>query len=129
MVYYTKLFYNNKDMTRAKIKKYIKQKYKVESVALWEDAPNYIVFRNDKKKWFSIIMDVPYNKVHRNSNNDHTIDIMNVKLAPELIANIKSAKGFAPAYHMNKTHWVSIEISKVSDKKIKDLIDMSYSLV
>lgn len=30
------------------------------------------------------------------------IDVMNVKLDPELITSIKNTKGFAPAYHMNK---------------------------
>ncbi len=81
------LHYKYKDMTRAKIKKYIKKKYKVD------------------------------------------IDIMNVKLDPELITSIKNTKGFAPAYHMNKTHWVSIIIDKVKDTKIKDLIKMSYERV
>ena len=57
------------------------------------------------------------------------IDVMNVKLDPELITSIKNTKGFAPAYHMNKTHWVSIEIGKVSDIKIKALIDMSFNNV
>ena len=121
------MFYNYKDMTRVEIKKYIKKKYKIDSVSLWADSPNYIVFRNNKKKWFGIIMDVPYNKVYRNSDKDHIIDVMNVKLDPELITSIKNTKGFAEAYHMNKTHWVSIEISKVSNKKIKALIDMSYN--
>ena len=116
-------------MTRNEIKKYIKQKYKIESVSLWEDAPSFIVFRNEKKKWFAIIMDVKYNKVYRDSSNDRIVDIMNVKLEPDLIDLINNSKGFAPAYHMNKKHWVSIEISKVSDKKIKNLIDMSYNLV
>ena len=116
-------------MTRAEIKKYIKKKYKIESISLWADSPNYIVFRNDKNKWFGIIMDVPYNKVYRNSDKDNIIDVMNVKLDPELITSIKNTKGFAPAYHMNKTHWVSIEICKVSDTKIKTLIDMSYNII
>ena len=57
------------------------------------------------------------------------IDVMNVKLAPELITSIKNTKGFAPAYHMNKAHWVSIEIGKVSDTKSKALIDMSFNNV
>ncbi len=37
-------------MTRTEIKKYIKNRYKVDSVALWEDTLSYIVFRNAKKK-------------------------------------------------------------------------------
>ena len=57
------------------------------------------------------------------------IDVMNVKLDPELITSIKNTKGFVPAYHMNKTHWVSIEIGKISDTKIKTLIDMSFNNV
>lgn len=116
-------------MTRVEIKKYIKKKYKVESVALWADYPNFIVFRNNKKKWFAAIMDVPYNKVYRNSDKDRIIDVMNVKLDPELITSIKNTKGFAEAFHMNKTHWVSIEIGKASDKKIKAVIDMSYNKI
>ena len=74
-------------------------------------------------------MDVPYNKVYRNSDKDHIIDVMNVKLDPELIISIKNIKGFAPAYHMNKIHWVSIEIGKVGDTKIKTLIEMSFNNV
>ena len=57
------------------------------------------------------------------------MDVMNVKLDPELITFIKNTKGFALTYHMNKTHWVSIEIGKVSDTKIKTLIDISYNNV
>ena len=116
-------------MTRNEIKKYIKQKYKVESVALWADYPNYIVFRNSKNKWFAAIMDVPYNKVYKNSCDDKKVDFMNVKLDPELITSIKNTKGFALAYHMNKTHWLSIDINRVNDAKIKNLIDVSYNLV
>ena len=116
-------------MNREEIKKYIYKKYKIESVSLWDTAPDYIVFRNNKKKWFAIIMDVPYNKVYRSSNKNHKIDIMNVKSEPDFIIYIKNANGFAPAYHMNKKHWISIEISKVSEDKIKNLIDMSFGIV
>ena len=116
-------------MTRQEIKNYIKKKYKVSAVSLWEDAKSFIVFRNEKKKWFGIIMDIPYNKVYRDSNNEKIIDVMNVKLDTEFVTSIKNTKGFAPAYHMNKKHWVSIEINKVSAKKIKELIDISYQIV
>ena len=65
--------------------------------------------------------------LYRNSDKDHIIDVMNVKLDSELITSIKNTKGFAEAFHMNKTHWVSIEIGNVSDTKIKTLIDMSFN--
>ena len=80
--------------------------------------------------FIAIINPVPFIlSFYRNSDKDHIIDAMNVKLDPELITSIKNTKGFAPAYHMNKTHWVSIEIGKVSDTKIKTLIDMSFNNV
>lgn len=131
-------------MTRNEIKNYIKKKYKVVAVSLWEDAPSYIVFRNGKKKWFGIIMDVPYSKVYKKLNDknsslkqknikkyadDEIIDVMNVKLSPDMVTSIKKQKGFVEAYHMNKTHWVSIDIAKVSNKKITDLIDISFNIV
>lgn len=128
-------------MKRSEIKKYIKKKYKVDAISMWEDEPNYIVFRNDKKKWFGILMDVPYNKVYkkqshesnsslkRNNIENEIIDVLNVKLAPDMVASIRKQKGFAEAYHMNKKHWVSIDIEKVQNKKITDLIDISYNIV
>lgn len=116
-------------MTRSEIKKYIKNKYKIDSIAFLEEWSDFLVFRNEKKKWFAIIMNVPYNKVYRKAIETKIIDVLNVKLDPEMVSTIKNEKGFAPAYHMNKTHWVSIEINKVSDKIIKDLIDMSFEIV
>ncbi len=98
-------------MTRAEIKRYIKQKYKVSSIALWVDAPNYIVFRNKKKKWFGIIMDVPYNKVYRGSDKENVIDIMNVKLEPVLVSIIKNTKGFI--------HEIRVETSKKLEKNVR----------
>ena len=38
-------------------------------------------------------------------------------------------EGFYPAYHMNKTHWISIVLSSgVPDEDVKRLIRLSYGI-
>ena len=37
--------------------------------------------------------------------------------------------GFAPAYHMNKKHWLTILLNgSVNDDEIYNLLDMSYEM-
>ena len=39
-------------------------------------------------------------------------------------------KGFRPAYHMNKNHWISILLNdSVSDDQIFPLLELSYDSV
>ena len=62
---------------------------------------------------------------------DGYTSVFNVKSEPALINTlITCEKGdFLLAYHMNKTHWVSIVLDgKNFDDRVKMLIDLSYSL-
>ena len=73
-------------------------------------------------------MNVPKNKLGLNGTEE--IDILVVKCYPEMIGSLRKSKGFLPAYHMNKEHWITIILDKTVDKeKIKFLIDQSYELV
>lgn len=113
-------------MTRKEIVKFVSKEFNVEPLYLFDD--DTVVFKN-KKKWFGIIMNVSRCFVYKNLDDTTPIDVMNVKLEPEFVNGIKNTKGFAPAYHMNKKHWVSIVISEVDSGKIKSLIKMSYQIV
>ena len=113
-------------MNRKEIINYINKTYKVKPEYLFSD--DTVVFRRkSSNKWFGIIMNIKGDKV--GIKPDTNIDVLNVKLDPDFVAMIKNTKGFSPAYHMNKTHWVSIIIDKVKDTKIMDLIKMSYENV
>lgn len=85
------------------------------------------VFRvNGSKKWFAIYMSVPSAKFGLNGGKE---DVVNLKCPPELSADFIDNVSVFPAYHMNKTHWVSVLLSRADAEKIKLLTDISYNAV
>lgn len=58
------------------------------------------------------------------------MEIVNLKCEPDLIPTLIRESGIYPAYHMNKQHWISVDIEGYEDlHKLKILVDMSYRLV
>ena len=70
------------------------------------------------EKWFCFV-------------NVETFDFCNIKCAPDWIVDLQERyEGVTPAYHMNKKHWISVNIEGYGDvEKMKMLVDMSYRLV
>lgn len=100
-----------------------------EAEYLWADAPNYAVLRHSgSKKWYAIIMDVPSSRL--GLMVEESVDVMNVKCSTIMIGSLLSEKGFLPAYHMNKNHWISILLNDtVPDEQIFPLLELSYDSV
>ena len=114
-------------MNRDKVINYVFNKYNVRPSYLWDKYPLYAVFKNDKGKWFGLIMNISKDKLGLDSNEE--VFILNVKYYPDLIGSLRLSKGIFKAYHMNKEHWVSVILDDtVSEEKIKELIDVSYEL-
>lgn len=115
-------------VSRADILKYVEENYKTKPEHLWEKYPSYEVLRHrGNRKWYAIIMDIPQKKV--GLEGEETIDILDVKCEPDMIVSLSSQKGFFPAYHMNKKHWITIILDgTVADHEIYNLIDMSYEM-
>ena len=58
------------------------------------------------------------------------VDVMDVKIEPDLAAVLVQAEGFLPGYHMNKRYWITVVLDgSVREEKALDLLDMSYDLV
>ena len=91
--------------------------------------PTYSVFRHPlSKKWYVIIMDIPGSRL--GLAGDKTITIMNVKCSPLMVGSLLTEPGFFPAYHMNKTSWISILLDgTVPDDKLFSLLELSYDAV
>lgn len=55
----------------------------------------------------------------------------NIKCLPDQVVGLQDRfQGVSPAWHMNKTHWISLELdSDVPDDKICELLRQSYDLV
>ena len=115
-------------MDRGALEKYIGDTYAAEAEFPWVNYPAYAVFRHaNNKKWFAVVMEVPRTKL--GAPGDGMLDILNVKCGPILIGSFRSEPGIYPAYHMNKSNWLSVALDgSAEDEKIKLLLDMSYEL-
>ncbi len=114
---------------RERIIQWIAENYGTQPEYLWLDEPDYAVFRHlGSKKWFGIIMRVA--KARLGLAGDAPVNILNVKCDPILIGSLRMEPGFLPAYHMNKSSWVSILLDEtVPDERIAFLLEMSRNLV
>lgn len=106
---------------------YIAQQYAVSPEFLWRHYPNYAVFRHaHNQKWFAIIMRVSGSLIGKNNENQY--DIVNLKLPPEWVTQLSGQQGFAPAYHMNKRHWLSVYLdNSLPEKQLLSLLHESFT--
>lgn len=117
-----------RSMNRKELEEYIAETYSTYPEYPWADAPDYAVFRHsNNRKWFALVMDIPKERLGLTDNG--LIDILNVKGEPVMIDFLKNETGFFPAYHMNKTNWITIALDgSVPSEKVKMLLDMSFDL-
>lgn len=74
-----------------------------------------------------MVMSVSKDKLGINENG--MVDIVNIKCDPIMIGSLINEKGFYPAYHMNKSNWITIALDgSADDEKIKFFLDMSFDL-
>lgn len=111
-----------------RISNYIYEKYRAKPEFLWKKYDDYAIFRNNKnKKWFSIIMNINKSKLDKELGE---IEIINLKINPDMIDELLKQKGFYEAYHMNKKYWITVLLDDtVEDEVIFSLIDTSFDLV
>ena len=114
-------------MTKDEFIKFISDTYNTEPDYPFDD-PNIVVFRHrDNQKWFGVIMTIPKGKL--NISADGHIDIVNLKCAQEIIDSLWTECGIYPAYHMSKSHWISVSLNDdVSADTVKWLTNISYDL-
>lgn len=107
---------------------YIAGTYDEDADCPWAKYPKDMVFRHsNNRKWFALIMEIPKEKL--GIPGDGMLDILNVKCDPVLIDSLRKEPGFFPAYHMNKTNWVTVALDgSVDDDRIKLVLDMSFEL-
>ena len=109
---------------------YCNNKYGGNRVNPFKKYPDILALVNEKNKWYSLFLDVEYNKLNKNTDITTKVKILNVKYPTDKILEIIDNKNIFPAYHMNKKHWISIAIDKnIKLETIKELIGISYSLV
>ena len=115
-------------MDRAVLDKYITDTYGAVAEYMWEKYPTFAVYRHrNNKKWFAVIMKIPKRRLGIDGEGE--IDIVNLKCADEIIFSMQQEDGIYPAYHMNKSHWLSVSLDgSVPDDTVAWLLGISYDL-
>lgn len=109
---------------------YCNSKYGENSVNPFKKHPDILALVNEKNKWYTLFLEVEYNKLNKNTDITTKVKILNVKHPTDNILDIIDNQNIFPAYHMNRKHWISIVLDKnIKLETIKELIDISYSLV
>ena len=115
-------------MNREELEAYILNHYSTEPDYPWADTPRAAVFRHaGNRKWFALVMEVPRDKL--GLVGTEKLDIINFKCDPILIASLRGEPGIFPAYHMNKSSWITAALDgSVQTETIELLLDVSYEL-
>ena len=115
-------------MNREELEAYILNHYSTEADYPWADTPRAAVFRHvGNRKWFALVMEVPRDKLGLAGTEQ--LDIVNFKCDPILISSLHGEPGIFPAYHMNKSSWITAALDgSVQTETIELLLDVSYEL-
>ena len=107
---------------------YITETYSAEAEHPFADSPEVAVFRHiGNRKWFAIRMVIP--RARLGLPGEAPIAILNLKCDPMAAGSFRAMPGIFPAYHMNKTHWLSVALDGSADTEaVKLLLEMSYDL-
>ncbi len=114
-------------MTREEFEALVLDTYGIRADYPFEEDFETGVFRHENGKWFAIAMKTSWQKLGKCSNM--TTNIVNFKCAPEVIESIAGVEqGIYRAYHMNKTHWLTVALEECDVDTALWLMGISYDL-
>ena len=94
-----------------------------------EDFETAVLRHADTKKWFGIVLAAPNASLGKEPAAGQT-EVLNLKVPPELSLLLReNYRGVLPAYHMNKTHWITVVFeSDVPDGEVRKLLELSFDI-
>lgn len=116
-----------KNNFKDKILSYVYKKYKTKEEYPWEDSPDYYTLKVNGK-WYLLYMNIKYELIDKEKKG--MVDVINLKLDPNMIEQLIDNKTYFPAYHMNKKYWITVLLDNNIDFEIVcSLIDQSFEIV
>ena len=115
-------------MTREDLFQYVLDTYGTEPEYPWADEPTFAVLRHALGgKWYGLVMRLPRKTL--GLEGEGSVDALNLKLDPALVYILREQPGCRPAWHMNKTHWLTVLLDGSADAAlVTDLLGQSYAL-
>lgn len=111
-------------MTKQKAIAYIRNNYGVAEDYPWDDSDAFVFRHRFSRKWFCLFMDI--SACYLGIDDNKVITVVNLKAPKSLREDLLREEGIYPAYHMNKQHWISLDLRKANEKMLEVLIDMSF---
>lgn len=113
---------------REELRKLILEEYSGQLDHPWSKYPENEVFRHGgSRKWFALAMTIPRSRL--GLSGEGKIDVVNFKCGPVLVGSLLQEPGVYPAYHMNKTNWVSVALDgTAAEDTIRFLLETSFRL-
>lgn len=129
--------YEKKSSQTERLIQKIREMYDDSLVHPFKRYPAYRVLCHSlSQKWYALFCAIQYKQLGVFSNQEplfnpeDEIAIVNVKVTPDTLKLLQQKRGYYPAYHMNKKHWVSIVLEEIrEDDEIFQLIKASRELV
>lgn len=116
-----------KETTQKGVLEYVSEEYGILPDYPWEDDDSAVLRHPENRKWFGLIMHIPVRRL--GLDEDREADVLNVKCDPVMLGSMLMEKGFFPAYHMNKSCWLSVLLDgSVPGDKVFMVLDLSYEL-
>ena len=112
-------------MTRKEvILRYCRKQYKTEPDYPWHDW-NAVLRHSDSGKWYGLVMEIDRSKIGLPGEGRSRYPERKVRSS---FCKLSSpATRIFPAYHMNKTQWLSALLEEsLNDETVKSLIDWSF---
>lgn len=103
---------------------YIRNNYGVAEDYPWDDSDAFVFRHRVSRKWFCLFMDISASYLGIDDNR--VITVVNLKAPRSMREDLLREEGIYPAYHMNKHHWISLDLRKANEKMLEVLIDMSF---
>jgi len=102
--------------------------YGNEPEYLWKQYPDYAVLRRTNSgKWYAIVMRVLPTKLGLPEGAE--IEILDLRVRPEEMAELVDGTHYFPGYHMNKKHWITVCLDgRLPTEEILRRLDESYLL-
>ena len=114
-------------MDKKEFEEIVCRRYGVEGDHPFEGDFDTTVFRHpSNRKWFGIVMSVPRCRLEGDSRE--IVNIINVKCPYEVASSFYSERGFYPAYHMNKLHWISVLLPDAPNDIVQFLVNVSFEV-
>lgn len=115
-------------MTREEFESLVLDTYNIRADYPFEEDFTTGVFRHESSgKWFALAMRISERKLGK--CGDMQIEVVNLKCSPEVIESIADVEpGIYRAYHMNKTHWLTVALAECDSDTVAWLLGASYDL-